>query len=60
MPIEILMPALTPTIPTPRSYLRMQVSIDAGAGDTNIPAIDPCIRRGERVCIDNVGGDNAH
>ncbi|MCF6221890.1 MAG: hypothetical protein L3J65_12330 [Robiginitomaculum sp.] len=49
MPIEILMSALQPTTPTPRSPLRMQGSI-AGLSVCAAPAsMDTCIRRYERT-----------
>ena len=63
MPIKTLMPALSPTIPTPRSPLRMQGSIEGPAVFTVSASMDTCMRRYERnvgewyerVCRHNVG-----
>ena len=56
MPIKTLMPAVSPTLPTPRSPLRMQGSIEGPVVFTAVASMDTCMRRYERVYINNIGG----
>jgi len=48
MPIKTLMPAASLTLPTPRSPLRMQGSIEGPAVFTASASMDTCMRRYER------------
>ena len=55
MAIDIQMPALSQIIPTPRSPMRMQGSIEGPMICAERASMDTCIRRYERVYMKNMG-----